>query len=67
MEESVLDKVIEKFIDTNGIYFELSMKNGDGEVLVKYTSHLDASDVAGYAGLLDEQLMSMATEEASDE
>ncbi|MBP9667819.1 hypothetical protein KBD87_03360 [Candidatus Saccharibacteria bacterium] len=67
MENTVLDKAIDKFIGENGIYFELSMKNSDGQILSKYTSSIDASDVACYAGLMDEQLMKMVIDEGQDE
>ena len=61
--ETLLDKVIDKFMIQNGVVYELRAVNSDGEVMAKYTSHIDASDVAGYAGLLDEEIMKMAIDD----
>ena len=58
--ESTIDKVLEKFATDNGLYFELAAKNSEGETLAKYTSNLEAKDVAGYAELLDEKVLEMA-------
>ena len=58
--ESTIDTVLEKFATDNGLYFELAAKKSDGETLAKYTSSLEAKDVAGFAELLDEKVMEMA-------
>ena len=58
--ESTIDTVLEKFATDNGLYFELAAKNSEGETLAKYTSNLEAKDVAGFAELLDERVLEMA-------
>lgn len=62
--ETVIDRILEKFAEENGIYYEISAKSRDGETLARYTSTIEAQDVAGYAGLLDEQVLKMAIEDA---
>ena len=69
-EGSPLDKALEKFSEDEGVYYELSAKNRDGETLVKFTSHLEAKDAASYADSIDEKILEMAitaTEEDYDE
>ena len=62
-----VDKLLEDFTKRENITFTLSATNGDGEVLGKYTSNIDASDVAAYAGLLDESILQMAIKDGDDE
>lgn len=66
-EISKVDKAIEDFCQKNGIVYEISAKTADGDVLVKYTSSLDASDVSGYSGLIDEKIMELALKECDDD
>ncbi len=65
MEPTKLDKIIENYAEKNGIIYELRAVTSDGEVLARYESSLEASDVAGYAGLLDEAIMNMALDDAN--
>lgn len=65
MEPTKLDKIIENYAEKNGIIYELRAVTSDGEVLARYESSLEAADVAGYAGLLDEAIMNMALHDAN--
>lgn len=60
-----IEQTVEDFCTENGIRFQLAAINGDDEIVVKYSSDIDASDVAGYAGLLDEKIMQMAIDDAN--
>lgn len=63
-EPTKLDKIIDEFNKKNGIVYELVARSDDGEVIAKYTSLIDASDVAGFAGLLDEKIFELALNES---
>ena len=60
-----IEQTVEDFCTENGIRFQLATINGDGEMVAKYSSEFDASDVAGYAGLLDEKIMQLAIADAN--
>ena len=66
MEPTKLDKIIENYAEKNGIIYELRAVTSDGEVLARYTSPIEAPDVAGFAGLLDEKIMNMALDDAQE-
>lgn len=66
MEESTIEKVVDEFTDKNGLVYKISVEDKDGNVIAKYTDSFSASDVAGYAGLLDEHILQMAINDYND-
>lgn len=65
-EPTKLDQIIESYAKKNDITYELRAVTADGEVLARYTSPIEAADVAGFAGLLDEKIMNMALDDAQE-
>lgn len=57
-----MDELITEYLESNGITFQLSAIDADGEIIVKYTDEHSAEDVAGFAGLLDEYIIRQAIE-----
>lgn len=61
-----MDEKLDKFIEQNGVVFELRAINYDGEELSKYSSTISADDVASYHELVDEDILKMALEDTDD-
>ena len=62
-----MEEVIDRFIETESVKFELRAINGDGEVLVKFDSSFSADDVTGYSYLVDEKILQLAIEYSKNE
>lgn len=65
-EPTTIDKIIEAYTKKHDITYELRAVTADGEVLARYTSPIEAANVAGFAGLLDEKIMNMALDDAQE-